>query len=139
LDRLRGKSAIVTGAGTGIGRGIALAFAREGARVLAAGRRLEKLQETVTHITEGGGESLAFSVDVSSPADVTRMIDECRARLGDPSILVNNAGVHVPGRVLDIEAEQWDWIMSLLSKLTAIPAGDLAISWALDEPGPRPR
>jgi NAD(P)-dependent dehydrogenase (short-subunit alcohol dehydrogenase family) len=41
------------------------------------------------------------------------MMDECRARLGDPSILVNNAGVHVPGGVLDIGAEQWDWIMSI--------------------------
>jgi NAD(P)-dependent dehydrogenase (short-subunit alcohol dehydrogenase family) len=90
-----------------------MAFAREGARVLAVGRRLEKVQETADLISREGGACLALAVDVSRPDDVARMMDECRAGLGDPAILVNNAGVHVPGGVLETEVEQWDWVLAV--------------------------
>lgn len=113
MGKLKDRAAIVTGAGTGIGRGIALAFAREGARVVAVGRRLEKVKETVDLIVKENGCALAAAADVSKATEVARMVEECRARFGGVDILVNDAGVHVPGGILRVTEEQWDWIMSI--------------------------
>src|SRR5436190_19660461 len=68
VTRLAGKVALITGGGTGIGRGIALAFAREGAKVAVAGRRREKLQDTGSGIKAAGGEGIAAVCDVSRAA-----------------------------------------------------------------------
>ena len=113
MNERNGRVAVVTGAGTGIGRGIALALARQGCRVLAVGRRPDKVQETADLVTRENGRALAVSADVSKAADVARMVEKCRAALGAIDILVNNAGVHVPGGILKVTEEQWDWIMSV--------------------------
>jgi len=113
MVRLTGKTAIVTGAGTGIGRGIALALAREGASVAAAGRRREILDETARQIVAAGGRCLAVPTDVSSAAQVAALVELTASTYGPVDILVNNAGVHVPGGILATSEEQWDWLMSI--------------------------
>ena len=113
MNERKGRVAVVTGAGTGIGRGIARALARQGCRVVAVGRRLDKVKETADLIAKGNGRALAVSADVSKAADVARIVEECRAAFGAIDILINNAGVHVPGGILKVTEEQWDWIISV--------------------------
>ncbi|HYF48952.1 MAG TPA: SDR family oxidoreductase [Planctomycetota bacterium] len=91
--QLQGRVAIVTGGGTGIGRGIALLFAAEGARVVVTGRRKEPLDQTVSDIAAAGGQAQAISADVSSPADCQRVVRETVSRFGALHTLVNNAGM----------------------------------------------
>lgn len=88
VDRLDGKSAIVTGAGSGIGRAIALRFAQEGCRVIAA-----DLTDSVETLASESDEVLAFRCDVSDADDVRRLENEARARFGGLDILANNAGI----------------------------------------------
>jgi NAD(P)-dependent dehydrogenase (short-subunit alcohol dehydrogenase family) len=88
-----GRVVLISGGGTGIGRGTALAFARANAVVAVCGRRLEPLQEVVSAITAAGGKAIALSADVTVPADCQRLIAETERQLGALHILVNNAGI----------------------------------------------
>ena len=104
--RLQGRVAIVTGASRGLGRSIALAFAREGAAVAVAARTEQvfherlpgTIHETVGEITAGGGQAIAVQCDVTQDQDLLRLVEDTRAKLGPIDILVNNAAVTVPGR-----------------------------------------
>ena len=111
--RLNQKVAIVTGAGTGIGQAIAVAFAREGACVVGAGRRSEKLEETAKKVSAEGGEFVPVVADVSIAADVARLVGECLSRFGRVDILVNNAGVLVRGGVLNLSEDDFDRAMAV--------------------------
>lgn len=91
--KLQGKVAIVTGASSGMGRDIALAYAKEGAKVLAVARRAERLAELVETSKSLSGEIAAFSADLSDMAKVEDMIDEAVKVFGKLDILVNNAGI----------------------------------------------
>src|SRR5206468_4868493 len=91
MTRLAGKVAIVTGAGQGIGRGIALVFAREGARVCVAELKGHRAERTVGEIRDAGGDAFAIVADVARKADVDRMVDETVRRNGSIDVLVNNA------------------------------------------------
>jgi glucose 1-dehydrogenase len=91
--RLQGKTAIVTGAGSGIGRAIAIRFAREGADVVVADIHDSSARETVADIEAIGRRGLAVVVNVRSTADVQRLVDEGARHFGGLDILVNNAGV----------------------------------------------
>lgn len=102
---LQDKTAIVTGAGQGIGRGLALAFAREGAAVAVAGRTESKLDETVNMIEAAGGRALAIQCDVSRADDITRTVERTAAAFGGIDILVNNAYDGVLGPLLAIDDE----------------------------------
>lgn len=93
MGRLSGKVAIVTGASSGIGKAIAVAFAAEGAKVVVAARSADRLAALVDEISAAGGEALACAADVSDEADVARLFGECVSRNGGLDILVNNAGV----------------------------------------------
>ncbi len=104
--RLAERAAIVTGASRGIGKAIALAFAREGALVAVAARTEQvwderlpgTVHDTVAEIEARGGRALAIRADLAQPDDVERLVDVARVELGPITLLVNNAAVTVPGR-----------------------------------------
>ncbi|MCY4414964.1 MAG: SDR family NAD(P)-dependent oxidoreductase [Chloroflexi bacterium] len=110
---LNGKVVLITGAGRGIGRAIALAFAGEGARVAATGRNMQRLAETVDEIRAGGGTAAAFELDVTNDEDAVGVANQVAANWGRIDILVNNAGVityNTP--VWATTIEQWDQVMN---------------------------
>ena len=107
--KLQEKVAVVTGAGTGIGRAIALLFAAEGARVVCASYHADSCGDTARAITENGGSAIAVAADVSRSQDVQRMVAAAVDTYGTVDILVNNAGM-LTGfcKVGDVSEEQFD-------------------------------
>lgn len=113
MTRLSGKVALITGGGTGIGRAIALAFAREGASVAVAARRLEKLKEVIAAIEKEGGQAIALECDVTRAKDAERAVHETAKRFGKLDVLVNNAGTLSVSTVENITEEDWDRVMTV--------------------------
>lgn len=107
--RLEGKLVLVTGAGSGIGRETARRFAQEGARVAAAGRRLETVQAAVT----GLDGAFAVEMDVSASASVTAGLDAAVDGLGGLDIVVNNAGIAPVGTLADLDEAAWDEVVDV--------------------------
>ena len=106
--RLKGKVAIVTGGGTGIGKAIALEFSKEGAKVAITGRRSNKLQEVVDTIKKNGGEAIAITGDVSKPSDVDRIVKTTVDTYKRLDILVNCAGVLFSAELAHHTEKIWD-------------------------------
>lgn len=102
---LKDKVALVTGAGQGVGQGIAYALAAEGVRVAVVGRTLSKLEDTCTEIRRRGGLAEAFVCDVMVKQDIDRCVGQVVARFGSLNILVNNAQVVPLGRLLEVSDE----------------------------------
>ena len=113
-DRLAGKSAIVTGAGSreraapGIGYTMAVLFARQGARVVVADLDEDRAETTLRVIGEGGGEASFIGADITREEDCRKLAEGCVERYGSLDILVNNAGIAGTGKVTDYEEEIWD-------------------------------
>ena len=107
---LNGKSALITGGGRGIGRAIALEFARNGARVAVAARTAEQVEQVAAEI---GAEAVALVCDVSDPESVARMFSDMRERFGNPDILVNNAGVAESATLVNTTDELWHRHLSI--------------------------
>jgi meso-butanediol dehydrogenase/(S,S)-butanediol dehydrogenase/diacetyl reductase len=107
-EGLQGQTALVTGAGSGIGRAIAHAFARQGADVAVVDIEGKRAQETADAIAEASFRAVAIEADVASPSDAERAVATCREALGPPQVLVNNAGVGQLGTVSDISFDAWD-------------------------------
>ncbi|MCY0926729.1 glucose 1-dehydrogenase [Streptomyces sp. H27-H1] len=106
--RFTGKSVLVTGAGSGIGRAVALAFAAEGAAVAVAGRTAAPLDETVELIEKEGGRAVAVTADVTRSEDVRAMVRRTVEHFGGLDVAVNNAGVfRGGGPVADLAEEDW--------------------------------
>lgn len=105
---LRGQVALVTGGGTGIGRGIALRLADEGMKVAVCGRRPAPLGETVEVIAARGGEALAVPADVGEEADVSRLFERVSARFGAVEALVHNAMLMKQVTLDEVTPELWE-------------------------------
>lgn len=116
--RLEGKVAIVTGAGSsgtgvGTGRAISTLFAREGCSVLLVDREAPRAEETLVGIQEEGGEASVVEADVTRAGDCEKMVQEAVRRYGRLDILVNNVGITLPGKVVDVTEEVWDQVMTV--------------------------
>ncbi len=107
-----GKTAIVTGAATGIGAATAALLAARGARVLAAGLQPEALNETVAAITADGGEALAIEADVSDPEQIEAVAARAQEAFGGTDILVNNAAIYPIGPWHEADAAEWDAVFA---------------------------
>ena len=110
---LTDKVAIVTGGATGIGRGIALEFAKAGADVVVASRKLPNLEKVVAEIEALGRRSLAVTTDVRIPEQVDNMVKQTVAKFGRIDILVNNAGASFTCPVVDMTPNGWDAIIGI--------------------------
>lgn len=114
--QLSGKTALVTGGGRGIGRAIALAFAREGAAVVVAARSADEVAETAWLIEDMGQRGLGVAADVRDGAQVSRLVAQAQEQYGPVHILVNSAGVGLRAPVQETSEEQWDTVIDTLLK-----------------------
>ncbi len=110
---LTDKVAIVTGGGTGIGRSIALEFAKAGAHVVVASRKLANLEKVVREVKALGRRSLAIATDVSRPEEVENMVKKTMEEFGKLDILVNNAGTSYNDPAVNISPGGWDAVVGI--------------------------
>jgi len=110
---LRGKTAVVTGASSGIGRAIALAFGRVGADVALIARREDLLKVTAKEIERSGNKALVVPADLLDPKQISRAFSEIRKHWRDPDILVNNAGMGFFGPLVDSKLEEYEITFNL--------------------------
>ena len=113
IKRLKGRIALVTGAGRGIGQSIALRLAQEGASVIVNDIILKNAESVAENIKKIGQDSLAIYADISKPEDVRQMFEQIKTRFGSLDILVNNAGCTQNVSVLEMKDEDWDRILKI--------------------------
>ena len=111
--RMKDKVAIVTGAASGIGKEIALAYAREGAKVAIADLKLEAANQAAAEITAGGGEALAVAMDVTNEAQVDAGVAHVASSLGGVDVLVSNAGIQIISAVVDLPLGDWRKMLAI--------------------------
>lgn len=111
LFNLEGKTALITGAGSGLGRQFAQTLADAGALVVLAARRREKLEETADMVRKQGGQAICLELDVTDALSVTNCVRETASEAGVPDILVNNAGIAKQTYLTDISEDDWDAVL----------------------------
>lgn len=111
--RLKNKTAVITGAGSGIGRETAQLFAKEGARVVVVDVDEDGGQETVRSIKEAGGSSAFIKCDVTDPEDVQKMVQTVLDSFNCIDVLFNNAGISGVGKLHDLDLETWKKVMNV--------------------------
>lgn len=117
-EHLEGRVALVTGAGQGMGRAVAEALATRGAKLAVNDIDGAKAQATARALCTAGHEAMAYPADVVRADDVRAMVDNVVQRFGAIHILVNNAGVLRPTKVLEITESEWDWVIDVNLKGT---------------------
>ena len=110
MQVLKGKSVLVTGASSGIGRASAKAFAREGMKVAVSARSTDRLLELLKEL---GPEAIMLPADLTSPAETDDLIHQAIAKLGKLDVLFANAGIYVAGQVADGDPAEWDKLLAL--------------------------
>src|SRR5438552_14505066 len=115
---LAGKSALITGASKGLGKAMALALARAGARLALVSRNLEQLNQTAAAAKQCGAQALVFQADISDEAQVLRLEQAVISEFGKVQILINNAGVNIRKSVLDFTLEEWRLVLD--TNLTSV-------------------
>lgn len=110
---LKGKTAIITGAGRGIGRATAVALAKEGVHLGLIGLTMENLEKVTNELADFDIEISAATADVSNPEDVHHAVDHIKADLGVADVLINNAGTAKFGGFLDLTPEEWEKIIQV--------------------------
>ncbi len=114
MSAMPSKIALVTGAGTGVGKSAALALAADGFHVVLAGRRAEPLELVAREASAMGVQALTIPTDVSDPASVAALFARTKAEFGRLDVLFNNAGVNAPGILLeDLTVEQWKAVVDI--------------------------
>ncbi|MCK4388235.1 MAG: 3-oxoacyl-ACP reductase FabG [Dehalococcoidia bacterium] len=113
MGKLDQRVAIITGGGTGIGRNIALEFAKEGAKVVIGSRNMANLEKVVEEIKALGGHSLAIATDVSVAEQVRSMVKQTVDKFGRIDILVNNAGILHSATLLEMTEQDWDDVLDI--------------------------
>jgi len=111
--RLKGKAALITGAGGDLGRGMALRFTEEGARVMVNDKNLEKASETVNLVIQQGGTAVANGGDLTKADEVRGMVEQLIKEWGKIDILVNNAGDVRDALLTKMTEEDWDFVVDL--------------------------
>jgi glucose 1-dehydrogenase len=114
MQRLKGQTALVSGASSGIGQGIAIALAKEGAKVgINYSSSSDGARHTLSQVEENGGEGIIIQADVSDPESVGQMFDTFLDKFGTIDILVNNAGIQKDAPFLEMHFEDWQKVMSI--------------------------
>ncbi|MEK8127560.1 SDR family NAD(P)-dependent oxidoreductase [Paenibacillus filicis] len=120
--RLQGKIALITGAGSGIGRSSALRFAEEGASVIIADLDEVKGEETAADIRQAGGSALFIKANVTDPESVQALVAAAIAEYGRIDVLFNNAGISGVGALHEVEPEVWDRVINVNIRGTFLPS-----------------
>src|SRR3954467_12776440 len=113
---VKGQVAIVTGAGQGIGRAIALRLAQDGYKLVVADLKAENVSRLAGEINQLGGQALAHQVDLVNQAERQRLIETTLATFDALDVLVNNAGIQLVSMPLDVTEEHWDKMMDVNAK-----------------------
>lgn len=114
MGQLDGKVVVITGAGRGIGQGLAIGFAEQGAKVVCSSRTASQLENTVLTIQEAGGEAIAVTCDVTSVDDVQKLYDETMSAYGQVDVVIANAGGNFSrASVEDSDIEEWEFTIQV--------------------------
>lgn len=116
--RLKDRVAVITGAARGIGKAIAFAFSREGAKVALVDVERPRLEASREEIEKKGGKAIALTCDITKSSDVQGMVDEVKRAFGRIDILVNNAGIIRRGTIETVTEEDWDRVIEVNLKGT---------------------
>ena len=133
LFSLAGKTAIVTGANTGLGQGISVALAAAGAHVFGVARR--SCEETVNKVNEIGGQFTEVIADLSDLSAIDKIMTEVKSKTERIDILVNNAGIIKRTDAIDVTVEEWDQVIDLNQKLVFFLSQAVAKDWIADQKG----
>ncbi|TML10792.1 MAG: SDR family oxidoreductase [Actinobacteria bacterium] len=118
LVSLRGRVAVITGAGSGIGRACALRLAQAGASIVAADVRLDAANDTAARVRASGGPAIAVAVDVRDDAQCRSLADQAMAAVGQIDIVVNGAGIFPPTPIFEMTVDAWDRVLDINARGT---------------------